>query len=53
MNLTVFCGEGVGCLKQEKILTGEYTMLHCHAGAVHSVSIFLLLLSEALLTLVS
>lgn len=29
---------GLGCSKQDKILTGEHTTLRHHAAAVHSVS---------------
>ena len=43
MNLMVFCREGAGCPKQEKILTSKHTMLHRHAVAVHSVRIPLII----------
>ena len=48
MNLTVFGREGVGCPKQEKILTGEHTTLHHHAAAVHSVCIPLIIFIETI-----
>ena len=35
--MILFCRQGQGCAKQEKILTGEHSMLCHHAVALHLV----------------
>ena len=35
--LIIFCRQGLGCPKQEKVLINQHTTLRRHAAAVHSV----------------
>ena len=46
-----FCRQGIGCLKQKKVLTCEHTILCHHAAAMHVVRFSLLILKPSHISL--
>ena len=45
--LVSFHRQGIGCPKQEKILTCEHTTLRCHAAAMHAVCLLFLIVKPS------
>jgi hypothetical protein len=48
-----FCRQGIGCPKQEKVLTCEHTTLRRHAAAMHAVRFSLLILKPSHISLLA